>query len=258
MSSKPYGLALLLAVLASVAPAAAQSPDSVFVAVRVLDRATESSIVQATVAAPDLRASAFTDSSGAARVGPVPAGRYRLIISRLGYQSASIAAEAGGPAIVVHLEPTAVTVESVTVNAGAESPSLRSAGFYERRARERGTFLTREEFQRVPGRPLLEVLRSVRGIRIVRHRPPMGGPVRDRVVSSRGNVNIDPRRPTACFMPIYLDGILLGGEGGELEAIRLDEVEAVEVYTGPGSVPTRFNATNSACGVVVIWTRSGP
>ena len=33
------------------------------------------------------------------------------------------------------------------------------------------------------------------------------------------------------------------------------EIEAIEVYKGPASVPVTLNATGSACGVVSIWTR---
>jgi hypothetical protein len=35
------------------------------------------------------------------------------------------------------------------------------------------------------------------------------------------------------------------------------EVEAVEVYDGPGSLPAEFGGSNAGCGVVVIWTRRG-
>jgi hypothetical protein len=32
-------------------------------------------------------------------------------------------------------------------------------------------------------------------------------------------------------------------------------VEAIEVYRSAAEIPAQFNGNNSACGVIVIWTR---
>ena len=42
----------------------------------------------------------------------------------------------------------------------------------------------------------------------------------------------------------------IGGAGGDIEGI--------EVYTGASDVPGEFAGSNSACGTVVIWTKSAP
>jgi len=36
------------------------------------------------------------------------------------------------------------------------------------------------------------------------------------------------------------------------------DIVGLEVYTGPTELPGEYAGRNSGCGVVVIWTRSGP
>jgi hypothetical protein len=36
----------------------------------------------------------------------------------------------------------------------------------------------------------------------------------------------------------------------------MQSLEAVEIYRGPSQVPPEYNLMNSACGVVLLWTRS--
>ena len=61
---------------------------------------------------------------------------------------------------------------------------------------------------------------------------------------------------------IYLDGIKVHrpGTGSPMyvlwEVTSLD-VEAIEVYKGPASVPAEFSGSDAACGAIVIWTRRG-
>ena len=45
--------------------------------------------------------------------------------------------------------------------------------------------------------------------------------------------------------------------GLDLRDIPAWQVEAIETYDSPATIPPRFRTPNSACGVVVIWTRSG-
>lgn len=70
----------------------------------------------------------------------------------------------------------------------------------------------------------------------------------------------DPRGP--CPPAVYVDRMYVGGGMNE-EPAGIDglviptEVEAVEVYEGPASLPAEFGGSRAGCGVVVIWTRRG-
>jgi hypothetical protein len=43
---------------------------------------------------------------------------------------------------------------------------------------------------------------------------------------------------------------------GAVTPIR--DIVALEVYTGPSDVPGEFAGATAGCGVIVIWTRTGP
>jgi hypothetical protein len=69
-----------------------------------------------------------------------------------------------------------------------------------------------------------------------------------------------------CRPAVYVDGTyVFGGRNtpAGTEGDRIDdyviptEVEAVEVYDSPGSLPAEFGGSRAGCGVVVIWTRRG-
>jgi hypothetical protein len=35
-----------------------------------------------------------------------------------------------------------------------------------------------------------------------------------------------------------------------------DDIEAIEAYQGPASIPAEYNPLGNACGVILIWTRN--
>jgi hypothetical protein len=40
--------------------------------------------------------------------------------------------------------------------------------------------------------------------------------------------------------------------------VPIRDIEALEVYTGASDVAGEFAGRNAGCGVIVIWTKSGP
>jgi hypothetical protein len=44
--------------------------------------------------------------------------------------------------------------------------------------------------------------------------------------------------------------------GTDLDDIaNVENVQGIEVYTSPATLPLQFRAVNSSCGAVVVWTR---
>jgi hypothetical protein len=39
--------------------------------------------------------------------------------------------------------------------------------------------------------------------------------------------------------------------------VQTDDIEAIEAYGNASRIPPQYNGSNSACGVILIWTRRG-
>lgn len=169
----------------------------------------------------------------------------------------------------VAARPAAGTADSAVALAGVEARSAARArglsiqGFYERRARGHGLFLTDSVIQARPTSRLTDVLRQVEGVRLIRYDPPdqsrgMNLDSEYRVASTRGSTGISRAGP--CYMDVYVDGQLAQSSGHPESARNLDhlalrDVQAVEVYRGGSEIPTEYRGSSSSCGVMLIWTR---
>ncbi len=221
------------------------------VRVHVADRAGGRAVEGAVVNVAGMYA--FTDSAGLASVAPVAPGEWTVRVSRIGYRTAElrVPVDASGASARVRLVPAPVALAGIVVPRPiGERRGLRITGFYERRGRGLGAFLTRTELDRVRGRRITDVLRTTTGIRIV-----SGSRGEMRVVSSRGITS--PTGGGQCYMTIYLDNSVLDRNGGGLDLIGSDEVEAIEVYRGPAELAVEYRSEGSPCGVIQVWTRMG-
>ena len=118
----------------------------------------------------------------------------------------------------------------------------RFADFERRRKTGRGHYLTRDDIRRSGASSLQDAVRSLRGV-------PMecGG--------GAGCFVRMVRAPMQCN-PDYVVDTRVDNSFGPLTPIR--DIEAIEVYTGPSDVPGEFAGRSAGCGVIVIWTGSGP
>lgn len=157
------------------------------------------------------------------------------------------------------LAPATVVLDRVTVTAAA-ALSPRLAGF-EQRMRQNigGTFITRAYIEQRNAVATTNILRNINGVRIIDSAGVL------RVASARGfrpslsgfKGKIDPMAP--CMMMIGVDG-LLKEPGFVLDEILPREIEAIEVYSGPATIPREFASLRQEgfCGLVMLWTRTGP
>jgi hypothetical protein len=65
----------------------------------------------------------------------------------------------------------------------------------------------------------------------------------------------------ACYVDVYIDGVIVFNsahpEAGlfDVNTMRPESVEAIEVYSSAAQIPARFNRSSGGCGVMLIWTR---
>lgn len=213
-----------------------------------------------------------TDGSGAFRLGAVPSGAIRIELRRVGYRPIDLRLQVRPgrtvhlPDSVLRLEPLGAVLLDTTIVEG-EPTSRTLDGFYERRLRGIGSFLTRHEWesiadpaqltdilQRMPGIDVspnpnyLKPVRQVGGVDILDQR-------RWIVQTNRGGgVTL---RGSACVPAVYVDGSYFGplGDMDVDDLTPVAHVEAIEVYRGGSQIPVEFNGPGAACGVIVVWTK---
>lgn len=217
-----------------------------------------------------------TDAQGRARTAALAPGEYPVTLTHaaVGERQGKVTvgadvgdvelrAGAGPPPRLVATAHRAVALAGVEARSAARARGLDIQGFYERRARSQGLFLTDSVIQvRRAGR-VTDVLRQVEGVRVMRYDPPgqsrgMNVDVEYRIASTRGSTGISRSGP--CYMDVYVDGQLAQSHdhpetARNLDQIALRDVQAVEVYRGAAEVPTEYRGSSSACGVVLLWTR---
>lgn len=184
---------------------------------------------------------ARSDSAGVFRFDPAPQGVYTLRASASGFQSLEIQlALEGMPPVRLEVQlaseddPEAISTAQLL---GRPDP-LQVAGFYDRRARESGSFLLAADIrQRGVGTPS-ELVLSLPGFR-----------------PSPANVNVVVGR-RGCSPTLFVDGLDVGDLRQINFMVNLWGIAALEAYPG-SSPPAIFAGLNSQCGAVAIWTPRG-
>lgn len=132
-----------------------------------------------------------------------------------------------------------------TVRTMADRFSQQMIGFENRRKMGFGSFLDEEFIERRNATFTADLLRTTPGISV---QPGPNG--RDQILL-RGVTGSG-----RCIPNVFLNGISTPVPDGVIETlVRPNEIRAVEVYPGTGSVPAEFQGRNG-CGSIVIWTGS--
>ncbi|HKP74616.1 MAG TPA: TonB-dependent receptor [Longimicrobiaceae bacterium] len=242
-----------LALLAGAQAAAAQqprAPGSVLI-LQVRDEQGHA-ISDAQVTVGGLRRSGRSDAAGEAFITQVPAGNRLIELRRQGFGMMRIAADFSGADTVrreVRMTPQPIELEGVVATSWGRSMRLRSMGFYDRQRRGLGAFLTRQRLDEINATHTRDIFRQVRGFLV---RPV--GPY-DVVEGARG-FGI-----AGCLPAIYIDGMRMivrdvRDQSDALGMVGPEDIEAIEAYQGPASIPAEYNPLGNACGVILIWTRN--
>ena len=193
----------------------------------------------------DGRVIATTTADGTFRVATtrIKPGSNVVTFRRLGYgQVAKLLWIADGQSdagLQAALETLAVRLVTIVVEE-ERIPRGKLRGFYERRATAIGRFLGPEEIERRRRHTVSDILATVPGILV----NPVGG-----IRFARGSCRGGPE--------FYLDGLPLRtlANLGIDQIVNHEDIVAIEVYSGSARVPLQYSATNSDCGVILIWTR---
>ena len=203
-------------------------------------------IVNATVQRTGAPRTLTTDEKGAFRITDVPAGTATISARRIGFRPSSveILVRAGEttrtslmlPRVVVALQP-------VTVYGRHQRQTGPMAGFFERRERGFGRFFSRSDIERIrPTRPT-DLFRMVPGVRFT---------------TDRWGRHLMYFRGANCLPDVFVDGMHAGAGYYDPDNYDIGSLEAVEIYSGPSTVPIEFQrAMTGSCGVIALWSRHG-
>jgi hypothetical protein len=229
---------------------------------RVVEEGTERPIADAWVRVLDAQrrtlGTAQTDEHGRFSFPRLNPGPFAFRVARLGYREITTPywRVQGGETleVTVRLDPTAVLLAPLEINARSRSESPMLAAFYNRLDRRMGgTFFSREDIERRRPAVLTDLLVDVPGIRLE-----SGGAVGDRIVTFSRSLF----RPGGgkCEVQVYVDGMPARGLG---DGVSINELatpaglEGMGVYGGIATVPPEFLSPEARCGVIALWTRRG-
>jgi hypothetical protein len=187
---------------------------------------------------------ARSDDSGRFNVVQMPAGARGVYVRRLGFTPTRmlITPSAGTTdSIVVILVAVATSLPSVLAMERRDSISKSVlAEFWARRARGFGKFVTRDDIERRGGMRFTDLVRAVPSVRVLH-------------MHGRSELRFTQSRIRDCPPQYWVDGIPI--QHGSADEFTPDNVEAIELYSGPATTPPQFVTRGMTCGTIIVWSR---
>ncbi|MEO7083539.1 MAG: carboxypeptidase-like regulatory domain-containing protein [Gemmatimonadaceae bacterium] len=220
----------------------------------------------AEVSIPDASKTTTADARGAFRLNELLPGVHRVVVRRVGYSAleVTIMLEANRTIDRRLVLNRVVTLDSLVATASAIDPAMRE--FEENKKIGLGRFLTRDNLAKAGQTRLSSILASVTGLVVY------PGPQDAQYTSAKRSPTCAPndgqcaRRQAGllydgvhCFALVYLDNQLLNpshpAEPVDVNTFGVDQVEAIEFYSGGAETPAKYTSMGSNCGVLVLHTR---
>lgn len=212
---------------------------------RVLSATTGEPVVGAQVYLRRAARGAVTDSSGTFRIDDLAPGIDTLGVRYRGYEprSASLALEPARTTRATFLLSERV-FELAELDVVVRRLTAREDRIERRRRSGLGHVITREEIEERNPNLASDMLRQLPRVSVQPVR--MGGTAQ--VLVGRGTLVCEPS--------YYVDGVRM--RDFALDDVPVDQIQMIEVYTGPSEIPTEYRMDTDRCGVIAIWTRGGP
>lgn len=232
-------------------------------------------IIGAEIAIPDAAKVAMSSVGGKFRLAGIPAGPHRVLVRRLGYgpldTTLTFTARDRVDRTIVLTRVT--TLDSVIVTDRATEVRLRD--FEDNRKLGLGHFFTRDQLEKLSVLRVSSALSQTPGLSFMpspgghamfplglHHPPPPcagnGKPYFD-CLDAHGYYHGN-EGPIACYAKVYLDTQLINPGRPtppfDVNSLMIDDIEAIEIYTGVGDLPMKYSGWDTKCGVIVIHTRS--
>lgn len=258
--SGPLRSAVLAALLSLLgAPFAVAQEGRSALRVVVTDASTGEPVRDARLVLLGTRVGGAADDQGRLVLRNLVPGTAVLEVSRLGYTAARVPVSLDAGAthdLAVALRADPLELDALRAD-GRTGPArdhaawargmLESRGFFERRESGSGVFMVREEITRTHSRSMTQLLSRHRRLNL------SGEAWSSAPAARRGGNRPQATASGGCRPAFYLDGVLV--EAFDVNSVRPDDVEALEIYRGASELPPAFNRGTSGCGAVVIWTR---
>ncbi|OLE65019.1 MAG: hypothetical protein AUG74_12720 [Bacteroidetes bacterium 13_1_20CM_4_60_6] len=218
----------------------------------VTDKSSGKAVVDAQIIMLEDTRSASSDSSGRYEISGLRPGASKLVVRAVGFPPLRVDVEliAGKTTDrAIQLDSTdagrlasAQSLPAVSVSAPATPFNYRLADFERRRQTGRGQYLTEDEITKSGAYNIADAVKTMRGVNYE-----CGG--------GAGCYVRMARAPMRCLPEFIVDGQVMN-DFGPVTPIR--DIVGLEVYTGPTEVPGEYAGRYAGCGVIVVWTRSGP
>jgi hypothetical protein len=213
---------------------------------QVVDQQSRVPVLGATVNVIGTRLRTATDSAGRFSQPSLGAGTYIIEVRAIGYGVTSWVlrlAEGESVDYVFELSPIDIELEPIVVEGRPGYFQRRMREFEERRRAGRGIFITRDQIDASHAATMADLLRGVPGVRL----------------SCRSGVCTAQMTRTArgvCAADWVVDGV--PASVSSTPHLPVVGIVAVEIYRSPSEAPAEFLKADSECGVIAIWTKSGP
>jgi hypothetical protein len=225
------------------------------------------------VAGVEVRAAetrALTDSLGRFVLRGLSGDSVRLELRRIGYQALTRTISLREPPVELELvlSPDPVVLPEIRTTARADKPArylgtTKYDGFFQRQKLGLGTFISREQIERMNAFHTLEIFRGIPGMYVSVGNP--GDPY-------SADIRLARCTGADAKVSVWIDGRLQIGGGFDrgnsgwpnpralstelaalLEQIAPAGIEMIEIYRGASQIPGVFHW--DGCAVIAIWTR---